>query len=935
VGTQVEVLRPDELVGRQDELSELSAFLGSAREGFAALVLRGVPGIGKTTLWRLGIAMATDRGLAVLAARPAAAEVTLSFSGLLDLLAGAADGVLAGLPAVQRHAVEVALLRRDAAEGSVNRLALSAGVLSVLRELAKAGPLLLAIDDLQWLDQATASVLGFALRRLEDQRIRLLVCERSASSWPGTTFDERTRSTKTVLDALGPCAYAEVAIAPLSQQDTERLLREKFPKQLLPRAAALAAAASEGNPFYAIEVAREIVRSGEPSSAGALVLPGRLREVLTSELARLPSRTRTALLAASCLAEPTSALVDPAPLAQAEEAGFVKVERDGRIRFTHPLMRAAVYESAPQNRRRAAHRALASRIDDLEERARHLALGAEGPDDEVASKLEEAAKVAYARGSPAAAAELMELALQMGRAGLSPARADRLVRGANFHFQAGDFARAQALVEEALAIAPGGTVRARALRVLAQLSSRRGSFASAVELASEAVEEASNEPVLRAELELDLVFYLTMQSKGPEALAHAGVAVLLAEAAGLDAIVAEGLAVMQMQSFLLGHGLSEEDLLRSLALEDRSRDAPAVLRPRLIASLLRLWTDKPSEAREILEQLYAEAVESGRESDVPGMASYLAWACLWSGDVRRAAELTNEAQCIAERLDDWFLSGTALFVGALARVYTGETERARADSQLALTTFARLQFTAGMTWASWALGLAELSLGNSAGVEAVLGPMSSVLGDLTSVDPIVAVFIPDEVEALIDLGQLDKAQDLAERFERQAQATKRAWALAAAARCQALLLAARGDSAGAIGTLEAALEIHATTELPLELARSLLALGRLQRRRKQKRLAREPLQGAFDLFSEAGATLWAANARSELARVSSPQSASGLTETEASIARLAAEGLANKAIAQRCFVSVKTVEANLTRIYQKLGVTSRTQLARVLEKAST
>jgi hypothetical protein len=112
----------------------------------------------------------------------------------------------------------------------------------------------------------------------------------------------------------------------------------------------------------------------------------------------------------------------------------------------------------------------------------------------------------------------------------------------------------------------------------------------------------------------------------------------------------------------LGHGLSEEDLLRSLALEDRSRDVPAVVRPRLIAGLLRLWTGKPSEAREILEQLYSEAVESGCEPDVPSMASYLAWACLWSGDVRRAAELTNEAQCNAERLDDWFLSGTAILL---------------------------------------------------------------------------------------------------------------------------------------------------------------------------------------------------------------------------------------------------------------------------------
>jgi DNA-binding NarL/FixJ family response regulator len=932
VGTQVQVVGPDVLVGRQPELADLSAFVATARERFAAMVLRGVPGIGKTTLWHLGTDMARERGMVVLAARPGAGEVALSFSGLVDLLAGGADHVLPLLPPMQRRAVEVALLRQDAADGGADRLALSTGVLSVLRELAKAAPLLLAIDDLQWLDQATASVLAFALRRLEDQRVGLLVSDRSGSPWSATAAGERTRSTRTVLEALSPENCTEVTVAPLSRQDTEHLVRTKFFDKVPPRAVAQAAAASEGNPFYAIEIAREMVRSGEPDPSGTHLLPGRLRELLTSELARLPARTRDALLAASCLAEPTSTLVDLAPLARAEEAGFVKVEKDGRIRFTHPLMRAAVYESVPPTRRRGAHRALASRIGDLEERARHLALGSEGPDDEVAGQLEEAAKLAYARGSPPAAAELMDLALQLRRPERGPGRAATLMRGANFHFQAGEFTRAQELVEEALSMVPGGTERARALRLLAHLRSRRGSFGSAAELAEEAVEAASSEPVLQAELELDLVFYLTMQSRSPEALSHAAAAVRLAETAGVDAIVAEGLAVAQMQSFLLGRGHSEEDLIRSLALEDRSRDVPAVLRPRLIAGLLRLWTDRPSEAREILGQLYDEAVESGRESDVPGMASYLAWACMWTGDVGRAGELAHEARSIAERVDDRFLRGTALFVGALAHACAGDAESARADAQQALTIFARLQFAAGMTWASWALGLAELSLGNSEGVEAALGPVSSLLGDFRQVDPAVVVFVPDEVEALVELGRLDKAQDLADLFERQAQAAKRAWAIAVAGRCQALVLAERGDSAGAIATLEIALAAHTRTELPFERARTLLALGRLQRRCKQKRLARETLQTAIDVFDQIGATSWASKARSELARVSGSHVGGGLTETEESIARLAAEGLANKVIAQRCFVTVKTVEANLTRVYRKLGVTSRTQLARALPR---
>jgi DNA-binding NarL/FixJ family response regulator len=934
VGAQVVRTDKEVVVGRHGELAELSKFVSAVQEHFSALVLRGGPGIGKTTLWRRAAAMAQDAGVTVLSTRPSAAEVALSFSGLSDLLDGAGDDVLASVPTRQRRAVEIALQRRDEDDAGVDRLALSSGVLSVLKTLAGASPLLLAVDDLQWLDQATASVLGFALRRLEGLRVGLLACYRAGAAGSRSLMGPSTRPAMTVLEAVSPQCVSDLELGPLSLADTEQVIRSKLPRQLPHRAEALAAAASEGNPFYAIEIARESLRSGEIASPGAIRVPGRLREILTGELGRLPAQTRHALLLASCLAAPTRALIGPAALGAAEEAGFVRVEKDGRILFTHPLMRAAVYESVSGKRRRATHRALASRVDDPEERARHLALAADGPDDEVACELEEAAKIAYARGSPAAAAELTDLALQVGLGEGRPGRTASMVRGANFYFQAGDFTRAQEMVEDALRALPGGTERARALRLLALVCSRRGSFGKAVDLAAEAIEASANEPVLTAELELDLVFYLTMQGNPAEAIAHARQAVQLAKATGLDAILAEGLAVLQMQSFLLGQGLSEEDLVRSLALEDRSRDVPAVLRPRLIAGLLWLWTDRPSEARTILEELYADAVDSGRESDLPGMASYLAWACLWSGDVERAASLADEAQRTAEQLEDWFLTGTALFIGALVRACTGEAGRARADSVQALRIFERLQFVAGMTWASWALGLAELSLGNSAGAEAALAPLSAVLSGLPSVDPAVAVFVPDEVEALIDLGSLDKAQLLTNWFERQAQAAERLWALAVAARCRGLLLAERGDSTGALEAFEAALALHATTEVPLEKGRTLLALGRLQRRCKRRRQARQALEAALDLFSQVGATLWAAKAQAELSRVAGHRAASGLTETERNIARLAADGLTNKVIAQRCFVTVKTVEANLTRVYRKLGVASRTQLARVLETTS-
>jgi DNA-binding NarL/FixJ family response regulator len=238
----------------------------------------------------------------------------------------------------------------------------------------------------------------------------------------------------------------------------------------------------------------------------------------------------------------------------------------------------------------------------------------------------------------------------------------------------------------------------------------------------------------------------------------------------------------------------------------------------------------------------------------------------------------------------------------------------------------------GSIWSSWALGLLELSLGHNAAVDAVLAPLSGLLGDMSSADPVLGVFLPDHIEALIKLGRLDRARELLDGFERQARAVGRTWALALAARCRGLLSAALGDTDGALAALEDALRRHEQLELPFERARSLLELGCLQRRRKQKRLARELLQEAFDAFSSIGAPIWAERSQVELRRVIGRQAPAGLTATEEAIARLAVEGLTNRAIAQRSFVTVKTVEANLARAYRKLRITSRAQLGRALDR---
>jgi len=254
---------------------------------------------------------------------------------------------------------------------------------------------------------------------------------------------------------------------------------------------------------------------------------------------------------------------------------------------------------------------------------------------------------------------------------------------------------------------------------------------------------------------------------------------------------------------------------------------------------------------------------------------------------------------------------------------------APARSRTPIRLFGRLQWLSGTIWALWALGFLELSLEDAAAAHATLEPLAAVaLGG----DPVLCVFLPDEIDALVRLGRVDEAEALLAPFEDRSRTLERAWALAAAARCRGQILAARADLEGALAALEEALTYHDAQSMPFERARTLLELGRLQRRRKQKRLARIAIEESLAVFESVGTPLWAEQARGELARAATRRAAAGLTATEERIAQLAAEGLTNRAIAERAFVSVNTVEANLKRAYRKLGISSRAQLARALDR---
>ncbi len=796
-------------------------------------------------------------------------------------------------------------------------------MLSLFRELSAAAPLLVAVDDAQWLDRATAAALRFALRRLDTAPVGVLATVRVDGA-----------RTETFADAAPAERFAEIGLTPLSVAAIHEIVLRRLGHALPRPTVVKVVAASGGNPFYALEIARELVRMGRTSGAGRLPIPDESRALVRARLGRLSQTTRQALLVASCLSIPTTALVDEEALAPAEAAGVVRIEPDGRIRFVHPLLAAAVYEAAPMARRRAVHRELARRLADPEERARHLAFGVEQPDDEVAGQLDGAAWTARGRGAPAA--ELMELALGLTPEPAGAERARRLLSAAAFNFDAGDLARAQALLEQALGERPRGSQSAQALRLLGQLHSRRSSFADADELAVQALEAAGDDPSLQAAIELDLAFYRFSLGDLAGAEPHARAAVAQAEELEDDHALADSLAVLTMVEFLRGRGLAEGDLDRALALEDPRRAGPLVLRPRFIHGLVLLWTGWAQEALATLDAVRAETLEQGRESDVPLVFLYLVWACLWLGDLEQARRFAEESRETARLFDDRIANALTLSASALVHAHEGRTEAARAEAAQAISLFDQLQWQPGTIWARWALGFLELSLGNPAAVDAALGLLADQLAGLGPTDPVLGIFLPDEIEALIELGELVRAERLIELLERPGRTLDRPWALAVSARCTGLLHAARGDLEAALTSLDEALVHHDRAKMPFERARTLLALGRVLRRSRRRRQAREALTEALALFERSGTPLWASRAQDELRRLG--LAASGhdrLTATERQIAELAAAGLTNREIAGRAFVTVKTVEARLTRVYRKLGIRSRPQLSRALDERAS
>jgi DNA-binding CsgD family transcriptional regulator len=916
---------PAGLSHRPAEAEAVGDFLNSACREPTGLVVAGEPGIGKTTLWLAAVEQARERGFGVLSARVAAAETGLAYAALADLVHGVEAGVLDRLPDPQKMAVDRTLLRASGNDAATDQRAVSAAFVSIIDGLGDASPVLIAIDDLQWLDASSRHVVAFAGRRLAGGVGMLCTVRTEGDSDDPASW----------LQLAKPDAIERLRLEPLSLGALHAVISERLGRSLPRPTMVRIYEISRGNPFYAIELARTI---DTHSPVSEIRLPVTLSEVVQSRLGSLASGVRTALLAAACLTTPTvddvaraididaDGLVEL--LEEAESKGIVGIDGN-RLDFAHPLLARGVYDHAVAAQRRRMHRRLAGIVDQPELRARHLALAATSADPMTVQALDAAAESARNRGAPAAAAELLELAMRLG--------ADipkRRIQTAAYHFDAGDLGRAQSLLEETVAQMPPGGHRAEALHTLALVRLYHDSFVEAASLLEQGLGEAGDNATLRVKMLVTLSFALLNAGELPAAVRAVDEAVTGAIELGHRRMVSLAQGMRVVLRFMRGDGFDETAMRQAVAMEESHANVPLAFRPGVQNALLLAWTGQLQRAHEQMLSIQRGCMERGEESELIFLGFHMVLHAIWRGDFTEATLVADDTMERARQLGGDFPAFVGLTVRASVHAHAGREDNARRDVDEALAAGQRSNAHTLMQWTVGVLGFLELSLGNYDAAIAALEPLSSHLQAAANGTEIIAAsFVPDAVEAFIHVGRVAGAESLTELLQRNGERLDRAWMLAVGARCRSMLLAARGDVEAAIGAALQAMTEHDRLPMPFERARTQLLLGQLQRRQRHRDAAAQTLREALATFEALDTPLWAARARTSLARADThPTRASLLTASERRVGELAASGMTNRDIATALFISVKTVEVNLTRIYRKLGIHSRAELGRRIDQ---
>ncbi len=911
-------------LGRDTELAQIEAWLAPGQAGpRLVLLIEGEPGIGKTTLWTEATRRARAAGWHVLSCRPAASDAGLPHVGLADLLRSVPDDAFARLPAPQRRALGVALLREEAGGADLDPRAVGTGLTALLGLIASDGPLLLAVDDAQWLDPASARALGFALRRLDEQQLRLVTTVRTEGP-----AGQRTGAFATVAASLDRQAITRIEVGPLTvaaiHQMFARTLGSSFARPVLVRIHRDAG----GNPFYALEIGREVQRLGVPTPSQPLPVPGDHRDLVLLRLRRLPQATRDVLAVVAATARPSTAGLDLDALAPAEVAGIVRVRPGGRTEFTHPLFGSALYSSLPEASRRRLHRDLAERATSPEERARHLALAADGPDEATAAALDEAAAAAAAHGAADVAVELAELARNLTPPGDTPTLIRRETELAERRYFAGDPTGARQELERFLASLPAGEDRALVLLELGSLLWVQGESEDGLAMMTQALGEAAT-PGLRAGIHTRIA---SGSDDADVAVEHGEAALALINEDEDPQLYSYALLLVAMFKLYSGRGADHAAVEKGIRLQRQA--AGWVMSP--VPAFWARNFDDFGTARQRLEDFIGALRKQGDDAQVGPALTHLARIEAMTGHMDSANALTSEAVELAAQTEQETYLDVALCARAHVRAYAGELDDARTCARDVLDRLGDRPDAVLEGMAREALGLAALQTGDLAEADRQFTRAEEINDLVHNREPANQRFQADHAEAVIGIGDTGRAERLVARLEARAAALPRPWILAVSCRCRGLLNAASGDLDQALADYQRALTAHERLDMPVELGRTLLAQGRLHRRRNERQRAQDCLSRAAAAFDAAGAPQWAAVARAELGRAQGRRgSADRLTPTELQVAELAVAGLRNTEIAARLFLSGKTVEANLSRIYRKLGVRSRTELAAKMPRQGT
>ncbi|SIM79811.1 AAA family ATPase [Micromonospora cremea] len=888
------------------------------------VMLEGPPGIGKTELWRALVAHAAQAGWLVLSCAPTEAESELPYAALADLLRPLADRV-AALPRPQRIAAEVVLLSGDAHEavdvrvvGAATRSLLEAGAAATIHPTV-----LLAVDDAPWLDRPSERALRYALRRVTG--LATLLSRRRS---PGAADDVPLGLDEGHVG--GPVGRVEVP--PLDVGALHHVLREQLDVTLSRPMLVRVAREAGGNPLLAIEVVRSVQRlPRQPSPGDDLPVAASMHHLLADVLARLPLASRTAVRLAALLTVPTladlaAAGVSTAALDAPEEAGLIVVTPSG-VRFTHPVYAAAVRAGIPPGVRRRLHRQLADLLTDSDERARHLALCATDPDPVVADTLAAAAARWHSRGAPDLAAELHYRASQLTPADDLVRLGRRRLAAARCRFDSGDFPAARQAAE-AVAAEFTGEVRAESLLLRAILAWSGGEASrAALENGTRALAAARPGSALAGRIHAHLAVF---EDHTESAREHAEAAAALLDGRDDDHdLLAAALVLLFFQEVRLGRPPRTDLLDRALALEG---DEPAWLASTVPA----IWwksIDDAERARLRLHRMLGRAEARGDEPLQHELLSHLGEAELLAGRWDDAERHITAARELGDQLGTGLVGET--WLAALLDAHRGRLTDATRVAESGLRLADELDDDWCRRIHQQLAGFVALSAGRMAEAAAAYAGLAATIDANGLVEPLAMRFEPDWIEACVGAGDLDLAATVLARLIARHRRLPRPWTMLGAARARALLDSATGVDAGAaLDALTAARDAVPPDVLPLDRARCLFVAGIVHRRSRRKLPARQALEAAVAEFTAIGAAAFADRARAELARVGGrPPTPRHLTATEERVAQLAARGRTNRAIADELFVSPKTVEANLARIYRKLGISTRAELGAAMTRA--